>query len=69
MEDYMEYIDAVAYLFVVIGGLNWALGIADINLVAMTVGTVSEMAANAVYGLVGASGLYVGYDRYLSPSE
>lgn len=67
MEDYMEYIDAVAYLLVVVGALNWGLDAAGYNLVAMTVGTVSEMAATAVYGLVGVSGLYVGYDRYLNP--
>ena len=49
-----KWYDWVAAILLIIGGINWGLGIWNINLVTMIFGKFS----NIVYGLVGVSGLY-----------
>jgi uncharacterized protein len=60
----MKLIDVVAAVLVVVGALNWGLvAVARFDLVAalfgLSFGEVSPVTA-AVYGLVGAAGVYQG---------
>lgn len=51
-------IDWIAFILVIIGGLNWGLiGIFDFDVVAAIFG-MKTMAAKVVYTLVGISALY-----------
>lgn len=64
MTEY-EQLDGVSLLLVIVGALNWGLvGAANMDLVEMTVGSVSPVAARAVYVLVGLAGLYTAYYSY-----
>lgn len=57
----MSTLDWIAYVLLIVGGLNWGLvGAAGMDLVAMLLGAGS-MLARVVYVLVGLSALYVGY--------
>ena len=49
-----KWYDWVASILLIIGGINWGLGIWDVNLVTAIFGNLS----NAIYGLVGISGVY-----------
>jgi len=51
----------VAEILLIIGGLNWGLAIFDFNLVSWLLGT--GVVAKVVYGLVGASALYLAYHK------
>lgn len=54
----MTSVDWVAWMFVVVGALNWGLmGVAGTNLVETLVGT--STLTQVVYILVGLSGLYM----------
>ncbi len=54
----MSTVDWVAWVFVVVGAMNWGLlGIASINLVEAILGTGAL--TQVVYILVGLSGLYM----------
>ncbi|MBI2113202.1 MAG: DUF378 domain-containing protein [Candidatus Wildermuthbacteria bacterium] len=56
----MKMLDPIATLLLVVGGINWALvAFMDVNIVTMVAGTI-PMAEQVVYGLVGASAVYVG---------
>lgn len=57
MAKNMEWLDMTAMVLLIVGGLNWGLGIWDINLVTMLFGVGSVM-TNIVYALVGLSGIY-----------
>lgn len=60
-----EPIDLAAKILLIIGGLNWALyGLMQIDLVDMLVGTVPIL-AQAVYGIIGLSALWVGYKEFM----
>lgn len=55
----MKMVEPIALVILVIGGINWALvAFMETNLVTTIFGTV-PMAEQIVYGLVGASALYV----------
>jgi uncharacterized membrane protein YuzA (DUF378 family) len=55
----MKYLKKVAYLFIVVGGLNWGLvGMFQTDLVAKLLGDMT-MASRLVYILVGISTLIV----------
>jgi hypothetical protein len=55
----MNIIDWIAFILVVVGGLNWAsIGIFDINAVAKLFGDMSTV-SRIIYSLVGASALYL----------
>jgi uncharacterized membrane protein YuzA (DUF378 family) len=55
----MNFIDILAYLLVIIGGINWGLiGFFDYNLVGAIFGEQSA-AARIIYGAVGLSALYL----------
>lgn len=57
----MKAVNMLAMVLVVVGGVNWGLvGLLDMNLVSMLVGTMPSV-ENLVYILVGASALYVGF--------
>ena len=53
----MNVFDWLAIVLLMVGGLNWALAIWDINLVTMLLGDWT-WAVNTVYGLVGLAFLY-----------
>lgn len=54
----MNALDWIAYILLIVGGLNWGLvGAADIDLVQMIFGAGSI--ADIVYILVGISALYL----------
>ena len=56
-----KLIGLIANILVVIGAINWGLvGIANIDLVAVLFSSI-PLLQQAVYVLVGLSGLYVGY--------
>lgn len=69
MED-VNYLDWASLALVIIGALNWGLvGLGgftgmELDLVALTVGQLSESAMNVVYLLVGLAGLYQVYFGY-----
>lgn len=55
----MKSLPMIAYLLVVIGGLNWGLiGLLNLNLVYAIFGTVPAL-ESLVYILVGASAVYM----------
>ncbi len=53
----MEWFDWLAFVLLVVGGINWGLAVFDFNLVTTIFGGLS----NIVYSLVGLSGLYGAY--------
>ena len=53
----MNLIDKIAYILLVIGGLNWGFTVFDFNLVNAIFQAGTTM-AKIVYGLVGVSALY-----------
>ena len=57
----MKMLHMVAFLLLVVGGLNWGLvGLFNYNLVESLLGGVSG-AVMLVYVLVGVSALYIGF--------
>jgi uncharacterized membrane protein YuzA (DUF378 family) len=55
----MKYLKKIAYLFMVVGGLNWGLiGLFQTDLVAKLLGDMS-MASRLVYVLVGIATLAI----------
>jgi uncharacterized protein len=71
----MRYLNALALLLVIVGGLNWLLvGIAQFDLVATLVGETfgeTNIISSVVYILVGlaAIGLLPVLIRWLAPSD
>jgi uncharacterized membrane protein YuzA (DUF378 family) len=62
----MRALKMLAFLLVVVGGLNWGLvGLMDLNLVSMLFGSV-PMLEKVVYVLVGLSAVWllVDYTKY-----
>lgn len=62
----MNVLKMLAYLLVVVGGLNWLLvGLLDLNLVEMLFSSVPVL-VKVVYVLVGLSAVWllVDYDKY-----
>ncbi len=51
-------IDWIAWVLVVVGGLNWGLALANVNLVTAILGSVPALVQLA-YALVGLSALYL----------
>ena len=59
-----KILDLIAMILVVIGAVNWGLiGIANINLVTLLLGTIPIL-VQIVYVVVGIAGLYVAYLTY-----
>lgn len=57
----MNFLDILAYLLVVVGGVNWGLiGFFDYNLVAEIFGFDSTF-TNIIYAAVGVAALYMLY--------
>ncbi len=57
----MNALDWIAFILVIVGGLNWGLfGLLGIDLVNVVLGSV-PIAAKIVYVLVGLSALYMIY--------
>lgn len=55
----MNTLDWIAWVLVIIGGLNWGLvGLLDFNLVSMLLGDMT-MASRIVYDLVGLGAVYL----------
>jgi uncharacterized protein len=53
----MKWIEWVAFVLLIVGGLNWGLvGLFDLNLVTLLFG--ESIMTKIVYGLVGASAVY-----------
>jgi len=53
----MKYLDLIAVILLIIGGLNWGLiGLFEFNLVSFIFGTT--IVAKIIYILVGLSGVY-----------
>ncbi len=55
----MKALHTIAFVLVIIGGLNWLLVVLDYNLVDMIIGRWSSGLANLVYVLVGLSAVYL----------
>lgn len=56
----MKALHGVAFMLVIIGGLNWGLMAFGYNLVGLLLGDW-PMAVKAVYLLVGLSAIYLGF--------
>lgn len=53
----MKYVDCVAVILLLIGGLNWGLvGVFDFNVVGFLFG--SSILATVVYALIGVAAVY-----------
>lgn len=58
----MKYVNVVAFVLLVVGGLNWGLvGFLDMNLVELLFGM--SMVSKVVYMLVGVSAVYVAFTK------
>lgn len=58
MKTHMSELEWAAWIFVIIGALNWATyGLLSFDMVQVVFGT-SPLLAKVVYGLIGASGAY-----------
>lgn len=65
----MNAFDYVAWVLVLVGGLNWGLvGAFDYNLVDSLFGAGSVL-ARIVYGLVGLAAVYIVVVKLLSPGK
>lgn len=61
----MKYLKQIAYVLLLIGGLNWGLyGIARYDLINILFGSV-PMIAGILYVLVGLSAVYIIINRYI----
>ena len=57
----MNALDWIAYVLVIVGGVNWGLvGLFNVDLVNLIFGSIAWL-ANTVYTLVGISALYMIY--------
>ena len=56
----MSTVDWIAYILLIVGGLNWGLEALDINLVTLIFGAIPIL-VTIVYLLVGISALYVAF--------
>lgn len=55
----MDFINKLAYILVIIGGLNWGLvALGNFDLVAFLFGQLSAL-SRIIYGLVGLSALWL----------
>jgi uncharacterized protein len=55
----MKYAHFVAFILLVVGGLNWALwGLFGFDLVSMIGSYTMDLVAKAIYLLIGASAVY-----------
>lgn len=55
----MKFLDIMATLLLVAGGLNWGLwGLFEFDLVAAALGGNTALLSKAVYGLVGLAAVY-----------
>ena len=58
-------LDTVAFILVIVGGINWGLvGFLNFNLVATLLGA-SEMLTNIVYDLIGLSAVLMCYKHFM----
>lgn len=58
MKTHMSELEWAAWIFVIIGALNWAsYGLFSFDLVQVVFGT-SPVLAKTIYGVIGASGAY-----------
>ena len=57
--DYKKLLHVVAFVLVVVGGVNWLLFAFGYNLVSMVLGSVPTLEM-LVYVLIGLSALYLG---------
>ena len=54
----MKYVNMVALILIIVGGLNWGLvGLADVNLVSALFGADTAL-TDLIYLLVGAAAIY-----------
>lgn len=60
MAKNMGVLDWIAFVLLVVGGLNWGLVAFNLNLVELVLGSI-PLLMNAVYVLVGLSALYMIY--------
>jgi hypothetical protein len=62
MDDKM--IGLIAFILVVIGGINWALvGLVNLDLVVLLCG--KTLIARVIYILIGAAACYLAYEKWL----
>jgi uncharacterized protein len=60
---FMKYLDCIASVLLIIGGLNWGLvGLFDYNVVTALFS--NPVVVKAVYGLIGLSALWQAYGWY-----
>ncbi len=65
----MDFINKLAYVLVIIGGLNWGLiSLADFDLVAFLFGPLSAL-SRITYGLVGMSALWLVIAPFITERE
>lgn len=57
MQQLMKNIDRIAFILIIVGGLNWGfVGFFDFNLVTWAIGT--GLLAKTIYSLVGIAAIY-----------
>ena len=55
-----KMIDLTAMWLLVVGGLNWALGIIEFNLVQSIAGYTTSVVGTIIYAGIGIASLYIG---------
>lgn len=64
MAKKLSVLDWIAFVLVIVGGLNWGLvGLLKLDLVQLILGSI-PLLQNAVYALVGLAAIYVAYYLY-----
>lgn len=53
----------IAFWLVIVGGINWGLGLFDVNLVSLLAEQTGAWLSTVVYSLVGVSAIYLAYDK------
>ena len=75
--QYMKWVEQGATILVVVGAVNWGLvglgwlvgGGANWNVVNMLLGSLGVTVEAVVYILIGAAGVWLGYDAWMKMSK
>ncbi len=69
MELNMKLYAQIAYILVLVGGINWGLvGLLNLNIVGLILGGPMSILARLVYIIVGVAAGFLIYDKWIKKS-